>query len=52
MLKFVNLEEEERKKIIQTVYVNYTLDEFLQLLDVMKPVYDKVDANEPLCNVL
>ena len=36
----------------QIVYVNYKLDEFIYLLDVMISVYDKVIANEPLCNVL
>ena len=36
----------------QIVYVNYKLDEFIFLLDVMNSVYDKVIANEPLCNVL
>ena len=32
--------------------MNYKLDEFIFLLDVMNSVYDKVIANEPLCNVL
>ena len=36
----------------QIVYVNYKLDEFIYLLDVMNSVYDKVIAKEPLCNVL
>ena len=36
----------------QIVYVNYKLDEFIYLLDVMNSVYDKVIANEPVCNVL
>ena len=39
-------------KFNQIVYVNYKLDEFIYLLDVMKSVYDKVFADEPLCNVL
>ena len=36
----------------QIVYVNYELDEFIYLLDVMISVYDKVIANTPICNVL
>ena len=36
----------------QIVYVNYNLDIFYYLLDVMSSVYYKVIANEPLCNVL
>ena len=40
------------EKFYQIVYVNYKLDEFIYLLDVMNSVYDKVIANEPLCNVL
>ena len=43
---------EDEEKFNQIVYVNYTLDEFIYLLDVMILVYDKVIANEPLCNVL
>ena len=39
-------------KIQQIVYVNYKLDEFVYLLDVMSSVYDKVIANQPICNVL
>ena len=40
------------EKINQFVYVNYKLDEFIYLLDVMNSVKDKVIANEPLCYVL
>ena len=36
----------------QIVYVNYKLDEFIYLLDVMNSVYDKVIANELPCNFL
>ena len=39
------------EKFQQIVYVNYSLDEFIYLLDVMKSVYDKVIANQPICNV-
>ena len=38
-------EEENFQKI---VYVNYRLDEFVYLLDVMNSVYVKVFANEPI----
>ena len=42
----------EEEKFQQIVYVNYKLDEFINLLDVMNSVYDKVIANQPICNVL
>ena len=42
----------EQEKFQQIVYVNYKLDEFIYLLDVMNSVYDKVIANQPICNVL
>ena len=44
--------KEEEEKFQQTVYVNYKLDEFVYPLDVMNSVYDKVIANQPICNVL
>ena len=44
--------KKEEEKFQQTVYVNYKLDEFVYLLDVMNSVYDKVIANQPICNVL
>ena len=44
--------KKEEVKFQQIVYVNYILDEFVYLLDVMKSVYDKIIANKPLCNVL
>ena len=40
------------EKFNQVVNVNYKLEEFFHLLDVINSVYDKVFANEPLCNVL
>ena len=40
----------EEENFQQNVYVNYRLDEFVYLLDVMKSVYDKVIANQPICN--
>ena len=42
----------EEEKFQQIVDVNYRLDDFLYLLDVMNSVYDKVIANQPICNVL
>ena len=42
----------DEEKFNQIVYVNYKLEEFVYLLDVINCVYDKVFANEPLCNVL
>ena len=44
--------KKEEGKFQQIVYVNYRLDEFIHLLDVMNSVYDKVIANQPICNVL
>ena len=38
----------EEEKFQQIVYVNYRLDEFIYLLDVMNSVYDKVIANQPI----
>ena len=42
----------DEEKFQQIAYVNYRLDEFVYLLDVMNSVYDKVIANQPICNVL
>ena len=42
----------EEEKFQQIVYVNYRLDDFVYLLEVMNSVYDKVIANQPICNVL
>ena len=53
MFKCDCLEDEKtKKKINQIAYVNYKLDAFIFLLDVMNSVNDKVIANEPLYNVL
>ena len=40
------------EKFQQIVSVNYKLDEFIYLLDGMNSVYDKVIANQPICNIL
>ena len=37
--------KKEEEKFHQIVYVNYRLDEFIYLLDVMNSMYDKVIAN-------
>ena len=42
----------EEEKFQQIVYVKFTLDEFIYLLDVMNSVYDKVITNQPFCKVL
>ena len=42
----------EEENFQQVVYVNYRLDEFVYLLDVMNSVYDKVIANQPICIIL
>ena len=42
----------EEENFQQILYVNYKLDEFVYLLDVMNSVYDKVIDNQPICNVL
>ena len=44
--------KKEEEKFHQIVYLNYKVDEFMYLLDVMNSVYDKVIANQPICNVL
>ena len=42
----------EEDKFQQIVYVIYRLDEFVYLLDVINSLYDKVIANQLICNVL
>ena len=42
-------EEEKFQKIVK---VNYKLDEFLYLFDIVNSVNDKVIAHQPICNVL
>ena len=44
--------KKEDEKFQQVIYVNYKLEEFIYLLDVMNSVYDKVITNQPICNVL
>ena len=47
---FARKKEDERFQ--QVVFVNYKLEEFIYLLDVMNSVFDKVITNQPICNVL
>ena len=42
----------EEEKFQQIVYVNYKIDDFIYLLDVMNSVYDKVIADKSICIVL
>ena len=44
--------KKEEEKFQQIVYVNYRIDEFVYLLDVMNSVNDKVIANQPICIIL
>ena len=44
--------KKEDENFQQILYVNYRLDEFVYLLGVMNSVYDKVIANQPICNLL
>ena len=44
--------KKEDEKFQQVVYVNYTLEEVIYLLDVMNSVYHKDNTNQPICNVL
>ena len=53
MLKFVySLRKKEEEKFQRIVYVNYRLDEFVYLLEVMNSMYDDVIANQAICNIL
>ena len=44
-------ERKEKEKRQQYIYVNFKPAEFLYLLDVMNSVYDKVIADQGICNV-
>ena len=44
--------KKEDENFQQVFYVNYKLEEFIHLLDVMNSVYDKVITNQPIGNVL
>ena len=47
---FVKKKEDE--KFQQVVYVNYKLEEFIYLLDVLNSVYDKIITSQTICNFL
>ena len=44
--------KKEDEKFQQVVYVNYKLEEFIYLHDVMNSVFEKVGTNQPICKVL
>ena len=44
--------KKEDEKFQQVVYVNYKLEVFIYLLDVMNSVYDKVIIIQPIFSVL
>ena len=44
--------KKEDEKVQQVVYVKYKLEKVIYLLDVVNSVYDKVNTNQPICNVL
>ena len=43
--------KKEDKKFQQVVYVKYKLEVLFFLLDVMKSVFDKVNTDQPFCDV-
>ena len=43
--------KKENEKFQQVVNVNYKLEEFIDLLDVMISVYDKFLTIQPICSV-
>ena len=44
--------KKEDDKFQQVIYMNYNFEEFIDLLDVMNSVCDKVITNQPICNIL
>ena len=44
--------KKEDEKFQQVVFVNFKIEEFIYLPDVMNSVYDKVINNQPICKVL
>ena len=43
--------KKEDQNFQQIVYVNYKLEEFIFLVDVMNSVYDKFITNQPICKL-
>ena len=44
--------KKEGEKFQQVVFVNFKLEQFISLLDVMMLVYDKRISNKPICIIL
>ena len=44
--------KKEDEKFQQVVFVKYKLQKLIYSLDLMNSIYDKVNANQPNCNVL
>ena len=44
--------KKEDEKFQPVVYANYKFEAFINSLDVMNSVYDKVITNQPICEVL
>ena len=44
--------KKEDEKFQQVFYVNFNLEDFIYLLDVVNSVNDKVIINQPICKVL
>ena len=43
--------KKEEENFLQFVYINYKFDEIVYHFDVMNSMYDKVNANQPICNI-
>ena len=44
--------KKEKEKFQKIVYLNYKLEEFVYLLDVLNSVFDKLLINQRICNIL
>ena len=44
--------KKEDENFQEIVYVNFKLEEFICLLDILRSVYYKIITNQPICNVL
>ena len=44
--------KKEDENFQQVVYVNYKIEQFIYLLDVLNSVYDKVITHQSICNIL
>ena len=52
MLESKNFQGRRKIRSFNKVFVNYKLEEFIYLLDVMNSVEKTVITNQPNCNVL